>query len=573
MGGMLGKQGSLVIDHSMDEVQLHNMGRGSLKRGSVSTITTTTGDDPPPYESVLNGQVETPEERKARKRSLWIVYSLASVITIGAAANLGTWPYLHEELVPSLEKESLGFVVAANPLGQIIAGPLLGIWTNKTGSIRAASISTVFLFIAGNILYTLLAAFKTVGLMAPYYAMIASRFITGFSAAIGTMCRSYVASATTVEERTLGLTLLSMGQAIGMIIGPVIQALITVALPENVDTAVDWFKWNKYTATSVFAAALGVVNLLLLLPCVFQEYNISKQERAKMTTSTHTNEVFKLPKPDYWAMGGIFYARFSVVFIIVFLETLSVPLVMDQYAWTENKAMIVVAIAVSAAGILNIGMYAVSGVLTKKSDERLVMLLAGMLPIVIGMFLFIPWGHNTIPMQHCDMNETTTMASTTETTYEAIRWPVMSHLEMGMPSEDDDDCHEGCPVIQHWCTYTPQLPQIQLLLGFIIAIMGFPLAQVIMLGIFSKMLGPKPQGVWMGVISGSSSSARIIGPVIISYVYSELGTRWCFGILTVVTGSALLEMTYFYRRLVPMKVPNQQGNYAYDGPAAQDHKA
>ncbi|KAK8735028.1 hypothetical protein OTU49_005787 [Cherax quadricarinatus] len=128
-------------------------------------------------------------------------------------------------MVPSTTKKSLGWVVAVNPLGQMLAAPALGLWANKTGSIRAVSITSVVMFMVGNIMYALLAVFKNTGEMGPYYAMMVSRFILGVSSALSSVCRTYMASSTTLEERTFSLSMLSVGQATGVIIGPRAQHL------------------------------------------------------------------------------------------------------------------------------------------------------------------------------------------------------------------------------------------------------------------------------------------------------------------------------------------------------------
>lgn len=46
---------------------------------------------------------------------------------------------------------------------------------------RGALFATVFCFILGNAMYSLLALFEDMGDMATYYAMIVSRFIVGMS--------------------------------------------------------------------------------------------------------------------------------------------------------------------------------------------------------------------------------------------------------------------------------------------------------------------------------------------------------------------------------------------------------
>ena len=40
------------------------------------------------------------------------------------------------------------------------------------------------------------------------------------------------------------------------------------------------------------------------------------------------------------------------------------------------------------------------------------------------------------------------------------------------------------------------------------------------------MVGPRPQGVWMGILTAAGSLARICGPVFVSEIYKEFGTYW-----------------------------------------------
>ncbi|XP_069951406.1 major facilitator superfamily domain-containing protein 8 isoform X1 [Cherax quadricarinatus] len=570
MSRIFGNRKSYLLDHTMDDVPLKDLKERSLGRSTIPTI--SGKDGPPSYQATVGRFVETASQRRDRHRSHLVVYCIMFVMAIGMSSILGMWPYLHEELVPSTTKKSLGWVVAVNPLGQMLAAPALGLWANKTGSIRAVSITSVVMFMVGNIMYALLAVFKNTGEMGPYYAMMVSRFILGVSSALSSVCRTYMASSTTLEERTFSLSMLSVGQATGVIIGPILQAVLTLTIPDNLDTGVEWFQWNKYTAPAWISAVLAVINLVILLPCVFQEHNISKNEKDFMTSSNGPENQVKLPSPDYRPIAGILYARFAITFIAVLMEAILIPLVMDQYAWSENRAMVGMAIAVSVAGVLNIIMYFLSGVLSRKFDERLLALLLGLLPMMVGLFLFIPWGHGVIPMQHCDqVNVTDAVPSTTQT----VQMQQLSQYQAGMLADDADDdehCSEGCPPIQEWCYNTPQLPGIQLIIAFIIAIVGFPVAQGILLGIFSKILGPRPQGLWMGVVGTAGSISRIIGPIIVTYIYEEFGTRWCFGILSLINAVALVELALLYRRLIPMKLPNREIN-AYDGPASPEHSS
>ncbi|KAA0191355.1 hypothetical protein HAZT_HAZT005134, partial [Hyalella azteca] len=117
-----------------------------------------------------------------------------------------------------MDKEALGWVVAANPFGQMIASPLLGWWGNKAGSIRGACITTIICFIFGNALYSCLYGIKNPE--TAYYVMIFARFVVGVSSGNVTLCRSYLAASTTQKERTAGISIVAAAQALGFVVGP-----------------------------------------------------------------------------------------------------------------------------------------------------------------------------------------------------------------------------------------------------------------------------------------------------------------------------------------------------------------
>ncbi|KAG0725653.1 Major facilitator superfamily domain-containing protein 8 [Chionoecetes opilio] len=88
-------------------------------------------------------------------------------------------------------------------------------------------------------------------------------------------------------------------------------------------------------------------------------------------------------------------------------------------------------------------------------------------------------------------------------------------------------------------------------------------------GIYSKVRGPPAQGLWMGVLTGVGGLARIAGPIFVAYIYTELGTYWCFGVLLAGMILAFCELIALYPRLVPMKLPTSKHSTHRDGPAAK----
>lgn len=85
----------------------------------------------------------------------------------------------------------------------------------------------------------------------------------------------------------------------------------------------------------------------------------------------------------------------------------------------------------------------------------------------------------------------------------------------------------------------------QFLLGYFLTCIGYPIGVTLIQTIFSKILGPRPQGVWMGLITGSGCLSRIMGPVCVGYVYTRHGTYATFGFTTVMMFVALLWLLFF----------------------------
>ena len=79
---------------------------------------------------------------------------------------------------PSADKKFLGWVIAANPLGQLISSPLVGYVANRWKSVRLLCILTGILNVIGFALYASVGALP----QPRKYWIIMARFIVGFAA-------------------------------------------------------------------------------------------------------------------------------------------------------------------------------------------------------------------------------------------------------------------------------------------------------------------------------------------------------------------------------------------------------
>ena len=132
----------------------------------------------------------------------------------------------------------------------------------------------------------------------------------------------------------------------------------------------------------------------------------------------------------------------------------------------------------------------------------------------------------------------TTMHSTTTTTFDP---------------RTTDDPRRGCPLDYEWCLYTPIIKLYQFLIGFVLLVSGYSVANVMSFAIYSKLLGPKPQGTMMGLLTSIGSFSRAVGPVVVSYLYGSYGPRVSFITLDIIILVAILIILATFKRYEPYK--------------------
>ncbi|XP_033326058.1 CLN7/MFS domain-containing 8 [Megalopta genalis] len=467
--------------------------------------------------------LETVAERRERWRSIYVIYFTMFLMSLGFSIILtGVWPYL-DKLDKNAGKEFMGYVVAANPLAQMLFSPLVGWWGDKRGSIRLPLLSTLALFTFASGMYSVLEILPGDRKM----FMIAARFLVGVSSANIAVARSYLSAATKFSERTHAVSMVSLAQVLGFVVGPGLQAVVT-PLGEHGFYFMN-LPVNMYTMTGWINVKMGILNFALFLPWNFKEHRIALREAMKLQGRRTEEETLKSAKPDYLANCTLICAFFVLVFNFVLLETLGTSLTMDQFGWSKKESLYYMGLLMSVGAIVSCITFVMIEPLCKRFNERKVMLWGGFFFMIIGRILYIPWGPDPPPIAYeLPSDNGTTNVNATEVL--------------------------GCPSSQKWCLYTPQLTVTQFLIGYGFTTIGYPLGVTLIQTIFSKVLGPRPQGVWMGFMTGAGCASRVLGPVFISVVYTRFGTYHAFGI----TGLMLiLSMTWLQivdKRLIPPKL-------------------
>ncbi|ETN67761.1 hypothetical protein AND_000411 [Anopheles darlingi] len=280
-------------------------------------------------------------------------------------------------------------------------------------------------------------------------------------------------------------------------------------------------------------------------------------------------EAWKSMKPDYLSAWTLIFAFFILVFNFVFLETLATPLTMDMFAWTKAEALYYMAWIMAVGAVLASGVFLMIGPLCKRIPEQHVLLWGGFFLMVLGRAVYIPMSDQP-PKLAIVENVTATLFQAEDPNWKGVYGSNFTDVQSDMVRVDLDykgpafvdrvsnlsDTVSskdllGCPSTQEWCKTTRGMTIFQFLLGYAFTAIGYPIGVTLITTIFSKVLGPRPQGTWMGLMTGSGCMSRALGPVFLSTIYTKYGLYWTFGSTAVMMAITMLWLWHMRQRLAP----------------------
>ncbi|XP_077925350.1 major facilitator superfamily domain-containing protein 8 isoform X2 [Halichoerus grypus] len=441
--------------------------------------------------------IETEEHYKSRWISIRILYLTMFLSSVGfSIVIMSIWPYL-QKIDQTADASFLGWVIASFSLGQMVASPIFGLWSNYRPR-KEPLIVSIFISVAANCLY----AYVHVPASHNKYYMLVARGLVGFGAGNVAVIRSYIAGATSLQERTSSMANTSACQALGFILGPVFQTCFALIGEKGVTWDTIKLQINMYTAPVLLGAFLGVLNIILIL-ILLREHRVDDSGRQCKNVNFEEASTDEVQVPQ----GNI-----------------------DQVAVVSTNVLFFVVLFIFA--------------LFETIGERAI-LLGGFIVVWVGFFILLPWGNQFPKIQWEDLHNN----SIPNTTFGEIIITLWKS-----PREDHSEGPTGCPVEQAWCFYTPMIHLAQFLTSAVLIGIGYPSCNVMSYTLYSKILGPKPQGVYMGWLTASGSAARILGPVFISQLYTSLGPRWAFSLVCGIVVLAILLLVVVYKRLVAFSV-------------------
>ncbi|KAI1711508.1 major facilitator superfamily domain-containing protein [Ditylenchus destructor] len=422
-----------------------------------------------------------------------------------------------------------GIVIAAYSLAQIVSAPLLGYWSNRVARLKPPLILCAIVMFFGNIMYFIVPMLPN---NHKYYLM-AARFVTGIGASNIGLLKAYASAASVSKDRSRAIAFVTGGMALGTTFGPAFQVLFSWLGYPGWQLG-DNFAVSMFNAPALLACCMNIATLVLLCTLFKESFagvadaSLKKNKKQKNSTLTDNN-LIQLPSYDRKAAAICYALRFTQMFVVTNLETIGSSFAMMMFAWTPTEVVRYSSLAHAAKSLLAFAVYFAYIVfnLGKRMNERMVCLVStfGMLAFHVFTYSY-PFLPNTVVTFNNSVAFNRSLAV-------------------------------GCNVdVYEWCSSLTQVNIIVYYFFYILVVgIGFSNINVAMNTLFSKIIGPRLQGTQQGILQMSGGSARMLGPLLVGYLYSEYGPRLVWIVESVVIGSMSILWIASYRRLVPLEVP------------------
>ena len=486
----------------------------------------------------------------ARIRSAYLSHvSMFFLQLASSVLTAGIYPYMKQLLPPeeglTLEEEQeywdnilklFGIVVAAYPLGQMFSSLVFGFVSNKMGGkIRILCLMGAVGYATGSILYSILSVFPQ---EARFFLLLLSRLIMGFCSGYMALVKTYIATSTYPNERTEHFALNSAFQSLGAMCGPLLQAAVTpLQCTDKLDQDT-YIALDLYTASGWFSAASALCSCLCFLPFWFTEFNVNKGENNQIYD-------YNIPKPDYIVTILLFIIYGITVFNYTVMEALTTPIALDEFGWTESQATFNTSLILAAAFLTGFCSFLSMKYLSRWFDERLLYIFLALIPVTVGRLFFLPIpGHESPP----------TIANLTQICYGYESTDGIVEESRSFRNVECSSTSDEAPLCSHcWCLDQPALNVWQLVVGTVLIFGAHSYAITLTQTLFSKVLGPRPLGVWMGTLNAVSAGTRVVASPLTTFLYNAFGLYVLCAILIGLMIICPIGVGLTYKRMVPFQ--------------------
>ncbi|CAI2357435.1 unnamed protein product [Caenorhabditis sp. 36 PRJEB53466] len=451
-------------------------------------------------------------------RSIYIGGSCAFIqATQFAIFFASMWPYILT-LKPDVKQSSFGIVVALYSFSQCICSPVFGYWSNRIGQVRLPLIVGFIIMACGNLTYLSLQYWSDHHL----YVMMAARLIAGAGTGNMSLLRAYASTASTSKDRSRAIACVSGGIAIGSMIGPGLQLLFSPLGAEGF--TICGLTISIYTSPALFCLFLNGLGLLIVQFAFEEKYIIAMEKNVEKGNENDEKKgkvSSKLANPDIIALLVCVFTRFSQIFLNTTIESIGSAYTMMMFSFEKEEAVTANAGIHTVSGAIAASMYICfifTGV-RKYIKNRVFTVISLVIPLI--------WMFGTYPYSFYSDN---------------VKLMV-------------NGSHADCDIEKYaWCADLPTIPAWIYFGGFVLVFgVSFSFMNITVTTLFSKVVGPRPQGTYQGVYQMAGSFGRMIAPLLMSTTYTMFGPTLPWQILIVNFIVIIAAWLILRERMVPFE--------------------
>lgn len=282
---------------------------------------------------------------KEQKTVLIILLSNIFIAFLGIGLIVPVMPSFLN--IMHLSGKTMGYLVAAYALAQLLMSPLAGRWVDRYGRKKIIIIG-VFLFGISELIF---------GLGTHVSVFYISRILGGTSAAfIMPGVTAYVADITSIQERAKAMGYISAAVSTGFIIGPGIGGFITeygVRIP--------------FFFAAILAFFVGISSIFIL------KEPLTKEQLAEISANAkQTNFISNIKR----SVNPVYFIAFIIVFVLAFglsaYETVFSLFSDHKFGFTPKDIAVIITISATFGVIMQIFMF--GKMVNKLGEKKLIQL-------------------------------------------------------------------------------------------------------------------------------------------------------------------------------------------------------
>jgi hypothetical protein len=399
--------------------------------------------------------------------------------------------------------------VTSFSIGELIGAIGLGLLSSRTDNNHGLLVISFSIGLIGSVLYG--------SVVPPAVAIIGRTLIGVWTGSLATISRTWISLNIGSDRISFVMSVLGIFNCISIATSPGLNGLLAIINEGN-----SIFRLDAYRSPGWFTAILCVLGLAFA-PLFIRANRNFEYSSLKQTICEMDMQNYRRPNEEYiwfdsslvrkirslWDNNGVpnsvlwivIFAFYTSSFGFTIVETMATPILSDHFGMDIKKSSILFVVGGSVSAVV----FVVQSLILRKKwiNERQL--------TVVAMALF---ALGALAMGDWQIFGDSGKCSGAENYESCIGTDPCVWNQRG-PYGDCDTCARSC-YDSRW-----SLMLWQLYVGFVLINAALPPGRVCTAAIYSQLLGQRKQGFMQGVLVGSGSISRILGPLIAVGLYES----------------------------------------------------